>query len=145
MLLGEYEYKVDNKGRLPLPPKFRPEFVDGLVLTRGPEKCIVAYQKSEFEKISGTLAPETIIENEQRRKLKRAIFANAEEVSLDGQARIALPSRLREYAQIKDIAIIAGVRNYIELWNPDLWHPEKLNDDGQLHQMIERESLEGQQ
>ena len=33
MFVGEYEYKVDNKGRLPLPPRFRREIEDGLVLT----------------------------------------------------------------------------------------------------------------
>ena len=46
MFLGEYEYKVDSKGRLPLPPKFRPELGAELVLTKGLEKCIVIYPAS---------------------------------------------------------------------------------------------------
>ena len=145
MFLGEYEYKVDNKGRLPLPPKFRQELVNGLVLTRGTEKCIVAYPKTEFEKMSGTLAPATIIENEQRRMLKRAIFSNAEEANVDGQGRIALPSRLKDYAQIKDAAIVAGTNNYIELWNPDIWNSVRVEAEQKVHQIIEKESLEGQQ
>ena len=143
MFLGTYEYKVDSKGRLPLPPKFRQEFSNGLILTKGPENYIVAYRKADFEKKASELAPETIIENEQRRKLKRATFANAEDLSLDGQGRIALPPRLRDYAQIKDVAIIAGVYSNIELWSPESWESMKLEAEGQMHQIME--SLESQQ
>jgi MraZ protein len=145
MFLGEYEYKVDSKGRLPLPPKFRQELLSGLVLTRGAEQCIIAYPKAEFEKISSALAPETIIENEQRRKLKRAIFSSAEEISIDGQGRIALQSRLKEYAQIKDTAIVAGINNRIEIWNPDTWNSERVAAEEQMYQIIEKESLESTQ
>ncbi len=143
MFLGEYEYKVDSKGRVPLPPKFRQEFGDVVILTRGTEQCIAAYRKSDFEKISDAIAPERIIENEKLRKLKRATFANAKDVLLDGQGRIALPSRLKDYAQIKDVAILVGLNNSIELWNPELWNAERIEAEGQVHQIIE--SLESEQ
>ena len=143
MFLGEYEYKVDSKGRLPLPPKFRQDFAKGLILTRAPETCIFAYRTADFEKKANELATQKITENEQRRKLRRFTFGNAHPLTLDGQGRIALPSRLKEYAQIGDVVIIVGANDYIELWNPELWDIEKREAGEQAWQIIE--SLEAQQ
>ncbi len=143
MFLGEYEYKVDNKGRLPLPPKFRQEFANGLIVTRGAETCIVAYRTADFDKGAGPLATGEIIESEQQRKLKRAILANAVNLTLDGQGRIALPSRLKEHAQIKDVAFIVGLGDRIELWSPDLWALAKREAEELAPQIME--SLKVQQ
>ena len=142
MLLGEYEYKVDSKGRLPLPPKFRQEFSSGLVLTRGPESCIVAYKPEEFKKLADTLANQTVAKSKMR-KLNRFTFGGAFDLQLDGQGRIALPHSLRSYAQIEDVAIIVGANKCIELWNPELWNKESIEVTEQAWQIIE--SLEGQQ
>ena len=67
MLLGEYEYKIDNKGRLPLPTKFRQEFREGIVLTRGFENCIVAWRSSDFEKIASSYNSQTLGKSKMRR------------------------------------------------------------------------------
>jgi MraZ protein len=142
MLLGEYEYKVDSKGRLPLPPKFRQEFANGLVLTRGPEQCIVAYKPEEFKKLADALTNQTVAKSKMR-KLSRFTFGGAFELQLDGQGRIALPHSLRNYAQIEDVAIIVGANKCIELWNPELWNQESIEVTEQAWQIIE--SLEGQQ
>ena len=142
MFLGEYEYKVDSKGRLPLPPKFRQELGTGLILTRGEETCIVAYPLAEWHKLAEQLATRTVTPSKLRR-LNRVIFGAADPLTLDGQGRVALPSRLRRYAQIGDIATIVGVNNRIELWNPDLWNSERVSAEEQVWQIIE--SLEDQQ
>ena len=101
MFLGEYEYKIDDKGRVPVPPKFRRELKDGIVLALGPEMCIVAYGLAEWVKMSekltaGSLAPSKL------RRLGRSLFGNAFSLTLDGQGRVALPITLREYAHIGD-------------------------------------------
>jgi MraZ protein len=143
MLLGEYEYKIDSKGRLPLPPKFRQEFGNGLVLTRGFEPCIFVYTPEEFKKLADTLSPNQIVAKSKMRKLNRFTFGSAFDQSLDGQGRIALPHSLRNYAKIADTAIIVGVGKRIELWNPDLWNNERTEAEEQAWQITE--SLEGQQ
>jgi MraZ protein len=143
MLLGEYEYKVDSKGRLPLPPKFRQEFGSGLVLTRGFESCIFVYTPEEFKKLADTLSPNQVLAKSKMRKLNRFTFGNAFDLSLDGQGRIALPHSLRQYASIKDTAVIVGVGKYIELWDPELWNKEQTEDEEQAWQITE--SIEGQQ
>jgi MraZ protein len=143
MLLGEYEYKVDNKGRLPLPPKFRQEFSAGLVLTRGLEPCIFVYTQDEFNKLANTLSSNQIVAKSKMRKLNRSIFGSAFDLSLDGQGRIAIPHSLRESAKIGDSAVIVGAGKWIELWNPDLWNQERKESEEQAWQIIE--SLEGEQ
>ena len=143
MLLGEYEYKVDNKGRLPLPPKFRQEFGNGLVLTRGLEPCIVVYTPERFKKIADQLAANQIVARSKTRRLNRFLFGSAYDIMLDGQGRIALPPPLRNHAQIKDVAIIVGANESLELWSPELWNKEWAEAEGQAWPTIE--SFEGPQ
>ena len=142
MFLGEYEYKVDSKGRLPLPPRFRQELGPELILTKGTETCIAIYPVAEWHKLADTLASQNITRSKLR-TLNRYIFGSAFSLTLDGQGRIALPSPLRRYADIDDIATIVGANNYIELWSPVLWNSEKVSSEEQAWQIIE--SLEGQQ
>lgn len=141
MFLGEYEYKVDNKGRLPLPPKFRQELGGELMVTRGVERCIVLYTAAEWRKLADQLASQTVSPSKLR-KLNRVLFGAAFSLTLDGQGRIALPQPLRQYAQIEDTAVIVGANNCVEIWNSELWNAEKASAEEQVWQIIE--SLEGQ-
>ncbi|MBM4447402.1 MAG: division/cell wall cluster transcriptional repressor MraZ [Chloroflexi bacterium] len=141
MFLGEYEYKVDNKGRLPLPPKFREELRGELVLTKGLERCIVIYPADEWHKVADTLSAQAV-PSSKFRTMNRAMFGTAYGLSLDGQGRIALPSTLRNRVEIGDTAVVVGANNCIEIWNPILWDSEKTTAEEQLWQIIE--SLEEQ-
>jgi len=136
MFLGEFEYKVDEKGRIPLPPKFRRDLKDGVVLTAGAERCITAYSASEWNKVAGELTSSKVSPS-KRRKMNRALFANAFNLALDNQGRIALPVPLRAFAGIGDEVIIAGVNNYFELWNKEQWQQEIADSQEQVWQIIE--------
>ena len=136
MFLGEFEYKVDEKGRVPTPPKFRGELNEGVVLTPGVEKCIVVYPISEWEKMAATLTTGSVTPSKLRR-LNRAIFATAFNLNIDKQGRIALPVPLREYAGIKDDVVIVGANTYLELWNREQWQSEKASSQEQAWQIIE--------
>lgn len=136
MFLGEYDYKLDDKGRVPVPPKFRVELRDGIILVPGPEKCIFAYTPAEWEKISESLPTGTIASSKMR-KLNRAFFSTAFRLNLDGQGRIALPAPLRQYAGITEEVVIAGDNTYLEIWDRQLWEEEKTNSLAQAWQIIE--------
>jgi MraZ protein len=136
MFFGEFEYKIDQKGRVPIPPRFRRELKDGVVLTLGVEQCIVAYPLSEWKKLAATLTTGSVTPDKLR-KLNRAIFATAFSLSIDGQGRVALPVPLREYAGIEDDVIIAGANTYLELWNKGQWESEKAISREQAWQIIE--------
>ncbi len=136
MFLGEYEYKVDNKGRLPLPPKFRQELMGELVLTKGLEKCIVIYPIEEWRKIANALSARAL-PSSKFRTMNRAMFGTAFSLTLDAQGRVALPAMLRNGVDIGDRAYVVGTNNFIEVWNPTLWEKEKAAAEEQLWQNIE--------
>ena len=136
MFFGEFEYKIDEKGRVPLPPRFRQSLREGVVLTPGIEECITAYPLPEWKKVAAALTTGSITRSKLR-KLNRAIFATAFHLNLDGQGRITLPAPLREYAEIEDDVIVAGANNYLEIWGKDRWLKEKAVSLEQAWQIIE--------
>ena len=138
MFTGEFEYRVDEKGRVPIPPKFRTEELkkDGVVLCPGMEKCITIYPISEWKKLADSLTSATIIPNKLR-KLNRAIFATAFNLEIDGQGRIVLPTQLRQFAGISDEVVVAGLNTYFELWDKQLWSAEKAASQEEAWHIIE--------
>jgi len=136
MILGEYEHRIDQKGRVSIPAKLRKEFKDGVVLTRGVDRCALAYPVSEWQQVSDNyeLSPFSPSKN---RRLNRIIFGNAFDLELDKQGRVALPTPLREHAQIKDVAIMIGGNRYLEIWGKELWEHEKRLMDEQAWQLAE--------
>lgn len=136
MFFGEFEYKLDEKGRVPIPPRFRAEFKDGVVLTPGVEKCITAYSLPEWKTLADTITTGSFTPSKMRR-LNRAFFGTAFYSEIDGQGRIAIPNTLREYSDIENELVIVGANNYLELWNRDQWNAEKAISQEQEWQIIE--------
>ena len=136
MFYGEFDYKIDEKGRVPIPPRFRNDLKDGVVLTPGPEKCITAYTLTEWKKVAATLTGGTLTRSKMRR-LSRAIFSTAFSTKIDNQGRIAIPAPLREHAEIIDDVVVAGVNNSLEIWNKAHWEEEKEISQEQAWQIIE--------
>ena len=136
MFFGEFDYKIDEKGRVPIPPRFRNALKDGIVLTPGIEKCVIAYTLPEWKKLSADLTSGSVTPSKLR-KLNRAIFATAFSTKTDGQGRIALPVPLREHAEIVDEVVIAGANTCLEIWNKVHWEEEKAISQEQAWQIIE--------
>jgi len=136
MFYGEFDYKLDDKGRVPIPPRFRNALKDGVVLTVGAEKCITAYTATEWKKLSSSLTGSSLSRSKMRR-LSRALFAQAFVANIDGQGRIAVPAPLREHAQITDDVVIVGLNTNLEIWNKALWEEEKNISQEQAWQIIE--------
>jgi MraZ protein len=136
MFYGEYEYKIDEKGRVPVPPRFRGALKDGVVLTPGAERCITAYTVPEWRKLSATLTGSAVSRSKMRR-LSRAIFATAFSTKIDNQGRIPIPAPLREHAGMMDDVVIAGANTYLEIWDKVLWEEEKRLSQEQAWQIIE--------
>jgi len=136
MFFGEFNYRIDEKGRVLIPPRFRRELKDGVVLAPGIEKCITAYTLSEWKKLATELTSGSVAPNKLRR-LYRAIFATAFSTSIDGQGRVALPAVLREYAEIVEEVVVAGANTCLEIWNKVHWEEEKAISQEQAWQIIE--------
>jgi len=138
MFIGEFGYRVDEKGRVPIPPKFRTEELKqgGMILCPGLEKCIYIYPPAEWTKLADSLTSGPIISSKLR-KLNRALFAKAFEAEMDGQGRIIVPVQLRQYASIKDEVVIAGVRTHFELWSKEDWNAEMAISQQEAYQIFE--------
>ena len=137
MFFGEFAYKIDEKGRMPIPPRFRNAFKDGVVLTPGAEKCIIAYTTAEWKKLATSLTSNNPLTSSKMRRLNRAIFATAFNTQIDGQGRIALPVPLRDSAEIGDEVVFAGANTYLEIWDKNLWEEEKAVSQQQAWHIIE--------
>lgn len=139
MFLGTYEYKLDEKGRTPLPPRFRDELRQGMVMTQGLEKCITVYSLEEWQTVSDKMAAQSASRGKARR-ISRFTFATAFMAEIDAQGRVAIPAPLRKYAGIDDVAIVAGVNTYFEVWSRENWEVESdlmENEAWQISEGIE--------
>ncbi|MFO8100873.1 MAG: division/cell wall cluster transcriptional repressor MraZ [Dehalococcoidia bacterium] len=136
-MLGNYEHRIDQKGRVAIPAKFRKEFAEGVVLTSGVDQCIIAYPASEWQKLSESynLSP---FSSSKNRDLTRFIFGNASNVELDRQGRVAIPFWLRQHARIEEAAMIIGVNRYLEIWSRENWEQESLRIREEAWNLAER-------
>ena len=120
MLLGTHTPKLDDKGRLILPAKFRDELADGVVITRGQERCLYVFSKREFAGVHEKIrqAPVT---SEEARKYLRVFLSGATDEQPDKQGRVLLPQILREYAGLNKELTIIGVGARAEIWDATSW------------------------
>jgi len=120
MFLGYYEHAIDEKGRTTIPARFRELLNDGAYITRGFDQNLIVYTAEAFDRIS-LHVNKLSITDPLARDLRRLIFSHAERVEFDRAGRILIPQVLRESAQLKDTAVIAGAGASFEIWAPQLW------------------------
>lgn len=120
MFLGTYEPKLDEKGRVILPAKFREELSNGLVLTRGQERCIYVFSAREFESMSEKIrqAPVT---SKQARDYMRVFLSGASAETPDKQNRVTIPATLRSYAGLDRDLTVIGTGSRVEIWDATAW------------------------
>jgi MraZ protein len=123
-MLGEYELRIDHKGRVAIPVRFRETFRKGLVLSRGFDKCLIIYTLAEWEKVAERLVSLPLTQLNTRR-ISRLTFSSAFALELDRQGRIILPPVLRQYAEIGDEVVVVGAYTHIQIWSKELWAAEK--------------------
>ena len=120
MFFGTYTPKLDEKGRLFLPAKFRDQLTEGLVVTRGQERCLTVWSMEDFQGLTNRLR-EAPVTNKGTRDYVRMLFAAASQEVPDKQGRISIPGSLREYASLTKDVVVIGSMNRIEIWDPTAW------------------------
>ncbi len=124
MFIGEYQHSVDQKGRVAVPAKFRATLKKGAVVTKGLDNCLFLYPKKDWEELANKIASLPISQKDAR-DFGRFLLAGAMDVDIDKQGRINLPGYLKEYAKIKNNAVVAGLYNRLEIWNKKDWETYK--------------------
>ncbi|KGF21292.1 MULTISPECIES: division/cell wall cluster transcriptional repressor MraZ [Micrococcaceae] len=121
MFLGTYTPRLDEKGRIILPAKFRDELGKGLVLTRGQERCIYVFSVKEFEAVHEQLraAP---MSSKQARDYIRVFLSGASDEVPDKQGRVTIPQPLRTYAGLDRDVTVIGAGSRAEIWDTEAWN-----------------------
>ncbi len=118
--IGEFECKLDPKGRLMMPAGLRkqldPAAQESFVLNRGFEKCLVLYPKNEWEHISKEVNQLNQYVKKNRDFI-RYFYRGATELALDSTGRVLFPKRLLEYADVAKEVVLFAYSNRIEVWD----------------------------
>ncbi len=137
MFLGEFIHSIDGKGRLTVPAKFRAALAAGMVVTRGLDRCLFVFPATQWERRSKAMAKMPLTQRDAR-AFSRFVFSGAMDVVPDKQGRVLLPAYLREYAGVDGDAIIIGLHDRLEIWNPDRWRDVKLEAEENMELIAEK-------
>lgn len=120
MFLGTHTPRLDEKGRLFLPAKYREELAGGVVITKGQERCLYVFPEAEFGRLTEALraAPVTA---KAVRDYSRVFFASASDEVPDKQGRITVPPALRSYAGLERDCVVIGANTRMEIWDAAAW------------------------
>jgi MraZ protein len=118
---GHFDYSLDAKKRLNVPPKFRASFSGGVVLAKALEPCVAIWTPDGFEQWTesflsrlGPLSPE-------RRKLTRFFAGSSFDAELDSAGRVTLNQALLDHASIQKELVVVGNLDHLEVWDRDKW------------------------
>ncbi|RBP99165.1 division/cell wall cluster transcriptional repressor MraZ [Bifidobacterium xylocopae] len=120
LLLGTYTPKIDAKGRMALPAKFRSRLGAGLVMARGQERCVYLLPADEFRRIALRIQ-RTSMGNRAAREYLRVFLSGAVDQEPDKQGRVLVPTMLREYARLGQSVVVIGVGTRAEIWDQEAW------------------------
>jgi MraZ protein len=124
MFYGEYAHNLDTKGRLILPARFREAADQNSVVkffvTRGLEACVFMFSEAEWRQYEQKFRDIPFTKQDSR-TFNRMFFAGAVDVVPDKQGRFLIPQYLKDFAGIKEKAVLIGVSNRIEIWDHARW------------------------
>jgi len=120
VFLGTHTPRLDDKGRLFLPAKFRERLAGGLVLTRGQERCLYIFPADEFVRVAESVRTAPVTSKAVRDYL-RVLLSGASDEIPDKQGRVTVPSTLREYAGLTRDCTVIGAGSRVELWDTTAW------------------------
>ena len=120
MFLGTHQPRLDEKGRLFLPAKYREDLAGGVVITKGQDRCLFVWPREEFARLTEKLrnAPVT---DKASRDYSRVLFSGASDELPDRQGRITVPAALRAYAGLQRDCVVIGANNRLEIWDNQAW------------------------
>ena len=136
MFIGEYKVSMDGKGRIAVPAKFRALLNGGAVVTRGLDKSLFLYPRSEWEKIATKIANLPLAQANSR-AFSRLMLAGAFDFEIDKQGRVILPENLRKFASLSKKVVCAGLYNRIEIWDEETWEHYKAGTERESNNIAE--------
>ena len=138
-MTGQYAHNIDAKGRLFIPAKLREELGETFHVTIGPDHCLTIYPNDTWDDFMAKFHDMPY----SKGKSLRALSANAVDCEPDGQGRILIPAKLREYAGLQKEVVVIGSFDRAEIWNAERWAREEAMafESGSLEQAMEEMGL----
>lgn len=128
MFFGSYEYNVDEKGRVNIPPKFRNDIGDKLYLIKGYEGCISLYKEQDFQRYIANIQ-NLPYEKAKVRQHARILLQSVVELSIDKAGRVLIPTKtLKEY-EIGRNVLVLGALDHLEIWDVEKWKAYKEENE----------------
>ena len=124
-----------------MPARFREDLADGLVITKGQERCLYVFPANEFSVITEKLRQAPVTEKSARDYL-RVMFAGAHDEIPDKQGRVTIPTGLREYASLEKDCVVIGANTRVEIWDSTSWN-KYLKDREKSFADVSKEVLPG--
>ncbi len=121
MFLGTHTPRLDDKGRLALPARFRQDLEGGLVICKGQDRCLYVFPVGEFTRVTESLRTAPVTDRRVR-DYSRVLFASASQENPDSQGRITVPPTLRDYAGLSKECVVIGANTRIEVWDASAWN-----------------------
>jgi len=120
MFFGTHTPRLDDKGRLTLPAKFRDALGEGLVMTKGQDRCLYVFPRGDFDEVTERLATAPVTDKRTRDFL-RVFYSGAADDRPDSQGRVTIPPALRAYANLTRDCVVIGANARIEIWDSAAW------------------------
>ena len=119
MLFGEYEHQVDAKNRIRIPSRFKNSIGQNYVFVKGPNKCISIFPESVFNERYGKFSNVSIFDAEGQKALME-VYSSVYTAQEDGQGRVVIPEKLRNYAEIDKDVVSIGMGDHVDLFSLDI-------------------------
>lgn len=137
MLIGQYEGKIDYKGRSAFPKKFREILGNKLIVTQGYENSLIVVSEENWKALLEGTEGRPFIQSDAR-ETQRFLLGRATNVDLDDKGRFILPGYLREFGKIKENVVFIGLSRYVEIWDKDRWDEYTLNLEKNIDTISQR-------
>lgn len=138
---GRYDCKMDAKGRIVLPAKFKAQLPveDGneLAIQMGFEPHLTIYPMLEFKKVLSQVSALSEF-NKEYRQLQLNFFSTITTVELDDNGRFLIPKNMVSYAQLQKDVVLIGMGTKIVLWDPALYENNLIQDRNEYSKLAEK-------
>lgn len=136
MFIGNYNYNLDDKGRISIPPAYKSSFGDKLICVQGFEECIYLFSVDAWNALAEKIGNLSITK-QVNRKFARLFMSNAFEANIDSKGRINLEAVLIKHANLSKECVFLGASGHVEIWNKETWEKYKQNCDEEYDTLAE--------
>jgi MraZ protein len=134
---GHFDYSLDAKNRLTVPPKFRATFSSGIVLAKGLEPCIALWTPDAFESFTDSFLSNLNPVSRERRKLTRFFAGSSFDAELDSAGRVTLNAPLLAHAGVEKEVVIVGNLDHLEVWDREAYERDQEELSNEIVEIAE--------